>query len=287
MASTYSTRLDLTLQGIGENDDTWGSILNTVIQLVDDSIAGMVSISLASGSVVLTTTDGATNQARMAILELTGTITGNVTVTVPDVSKIYAVINKTSGAFTVTVKTAAGSGVTILQDNLTPFRPQFVVCDAVDVYAITAKTAESADTATTATDATNVTTTIGGNAIAGYARLAIANSWTAAQSSTPVALSDGANIATNAALGNVFTVTLGGSRTLDNPTNPVSGQTCTWRINTGAGSFTLAYGTAFEFAGNVAPTLTTTASRVDIITGNYDAVSTKWYCTISQNHYTS
>lgn len=287
MASTYSTNLDLTLQGTGDSDTTWGTIANTVFQLLDDSIAGMVSISLASGSVVLTTTDGATNQARMAILELTGTITGNVTVTVPNVSKIYAVINRTSGAFTVTVKTAAGTGTTILQDSSGAYSPQWVACDAIDVYPLVAKTAEAATTATTATDATNVTTTIGGNAIAGYARLAVANSWTAAQSSTPVALSDGANIATNAALGNVFTVTLGGNRTLDNPTNPTTGQTCTWRINTGAGSFTLAYGTAFEFAGNVSPTLTTTAARVDIITGNYDAVSTKWYCTISQNHYTS
>lgn len=284
MASTYSTNLDLTLQGIGENDTTWGSILNTVIQLLDDSIAGMVSISLAGGSVVLTTTDGATNQARMAILELTGVITGNVTVTVPDVSKIYAVINRTSGAFTVTIKTSAGSGTTILQDSSGAYSPQFVVCDGVDVYPLVAKTAELA---TTATDAVNVTTTIGGEAIADFANRTDAAAWTAAQYSTPVALSDGANIATDASLGNVFTVTLGGNRTLDNPTNPSNGQVCSWRINTGAGSFTLAYGTAFEFPGDVAPTLTTTASRVDVITGMYDSVSSKWYCTIAQNFSTS
>lgn len=99
-------------------------------------------------------------------------------------------------------------------------------------------------------------------------QLSAAQNFTAAQGVTPVALTDAANIATNAALGNIFTVTLGGNRTLDNPTNVVAGRTYAWVLTQDAtGSRTLAYGTAFDFPGGTAPVLTTTASAVDLITG--------------------
>ena len=46
MASTYTTRLRLEKQGDGENPNTWGQKLNqSVIDLIDDSIAGYVSVS--------------------------------------------------------------------------------------------------------------------------------------------------------------------------------------------------------------------------------------------------
>lgn len=81
-----------------------------------------------------------------------------------------------------------------------------------------------------------------------------------------VALTDAANIATDASLGNVFTVTLGGNRTLDNPTNLTVGHEYLWRIQQdGTGSRTLAYGSYFKWAGGSAPVLTTTANAVDVI----------------------
>lgn len=99
-------------------------------------------------------------------------------------------------------------------------------------------------------------------------QLSAAQNFTAAQGVTPVALTDAVNIATNAALGNIFTVTLGGNRTLDNPTNVVAGRTYAWVLTQDAtGSRTLAYGTAFDFPGGTAPVLTTTASAIDLITG--------------------
>ena len=49
----------------------------------------------------------------MQVIKLTGTITGNIDVVIPDsVEKTYVIENATSGAFTVTVKTTSGSGVT-------------------------------------------------------------------------------------------------------------------------------------------------------------------------------
>ena len=51
--------------------------------------------------------------AQNAVIKLTGTITGNSIVTVPDsVEKVYIVTNGTSGAYTVQFKTASGTGIT-------------------------------------------------------------------------------------------------------------------------------------------------------------------------------
>jgi len=95
----------------------------------------------------------------------------------------------------------------------------------------------------------------------------------------PTTLTDAATIATNAALGNLFRVTLGGNRTLGNPTNPADGQRATWElIQDGTGSRTLAYDTQFAFGTDITgATLTTTASKRDFLTAIYNATATKWY----------
>lgn len=92
------------------------------------------------------------------------------------------------------------------------------------------------------------------------------------QGTTPLA--DGATINTDAAAGNVFTVTLGGNRTLANPTNLAAGASYAWIVRQDAtGSRTLAFGTAFKFPDGDAPTLTTAANAVDMITGISDGAS--------------
>jgi len=95
---------------------------------------------------------------------------------------------------------------------------------------------------------------------------------------TVVALTDGVNIATDASLGNIFTVTLAGNRTLDNPTNPSNGQKAIWRIKQDAtGSRTLAFGAAFRFGTDITGiTLTTTASKTDYIGAVYNGTDSKW-----------
>lgn len=97
------------------------------------------------------------------------------------------------------------------------------------------------------------------------------NTWGKAQDVAQVTLTDGANIATDASLSNSFLVTLGGNRTLDNPTNLVAGQVLVWHINQdGTGNRTLAYGNLFKFPGGVVPILSTTALAKDTLTGVYD-----------------
>jgi len=117
MASSFSD-LGIELMATGENAGTWGDKTNTNLQIVEKAIAGYVEVAVTSGGTkALTITDGTTTEsdsvARHAVIKLTGTITGNSIVTVPDsIEKVYIVTNGTSGAYTVQFKTASGTGIT-------------------------------------------------------------------------------------------------------------------------------------------------------------------------------
>jgi hypothetical protein len=114
MASTFTT-LGIEKMATGENAGTWGDKTNTNLDIVNTAISGYVEQAVTSGgTLALSITDGAsTATAQNAVIKLTGTITGNSIVTVPDsVEKVYIVTNGTSGAYTVQFKTASGTGVT-------------------------------------------------------------------------------------------------------------------------------------------------------------------------------
>jgi hypothetical protein len=117
MASSFSD-LGIELMATGENAGTWGTKTNTNLQIVEKAIAGYVEQAVTSGgTTALSITDGDTTEstsvARHAVIKLTGTITGNSIVTVPDsIEKVYIVTNGTSGAYTVQFKTASGTGIT-------------------------------------------------------------------------------------------------------------------------------------------------------------------------------
>jgi hypothetical protein len=116
MASTYTTDLAIQLMATGENAGTWGAITNTNLVVVQQAIAGYEGISIAGGAqtTALVMTQNALANARNAVIKLTGTITGNQIVTVPNgIEKTWIVSNGTSGAFTVQFKYAStGSGQT-------------------------------------------------------------------------------------------------------------------------------------------------------------------------------
>jgi hypothetical protein len=116
MASTYTTDLAIQLMATGENAGTWGAITNTNLVVVQQAIAGYESISIAGGAqtTALVMTQNSLATARNAVLKLTGTITGNQIVTVPNgIEKTWIVSNGTVGAFTVNFKYAStGTGQT-------------------------------------------------------------------------------------------------------------------------------------------------------------------------------
>lgn len=105
MPSTYSASFRLNYQAPGDNLNVWGTTLNNgVFQLLEDALAGAVSTTL-SGSLTLTSVNGATDQARCLALNITGGTGGSIIA--PGVRKLYFVRNTASGA--VTVGTGAGA----------------------------------------------------------------------------------------------------------------------------------------------------------------------------------
>jgi hypothetical protein len=111
-----------------------------------------------------------------------------------------------------------------------------------------------------------------------------AQTFTAAQRGAISALTDATTITPDFAVANNFSVTLGGNRTMANPSNLVAGQSGSIFITQdGTGSRTLAWGSYWDFAAGTAPTLTTTAGAVDRVdyvvrtTGSIHAVFTGNY----------
>ena len=115
MASSYSTDLKLELMVTGENSGTWGDKTNSNLNLIQQAVAGYEAVSIAGGAqtTALVMTDATISNARNAVIKLTGTITGNQIVTIPDsIEKTYIIENGTTGAFTVEFKTVSGTGPT-------------------------------------------------------------------------------------------------------------------------------------------------------------------------------
>lgn len=94
----------------------------------------------------------------------------------------------------------------------------------------------------------------------------VAQTFTAAQRGSITTLTDGATVTPDFAASNNYTLTLGGNRTIANPTNLTAGQSGSiFLVQDGTGSRTASWGSYWDFASGTAPTLTTTASAVDRI----------------------
>lgn len=107
--TNFSPLLGLALPTTGDLSGTWGTTVNDAItSLIDSAVAGTTTLS-TDANVTLTTTNGAANQARNAVLLCTGARTAIRTITAPAQSKAYIVINDTTGGFSIKV---VGSGPT-------------------------------------------------------------------------------------------------------------------------------------------------------------------------------
>jgi len=120
MSSTYSPDLRLELIGTGDQAGVWGVTTNNNLgTLLENAIAGYMSVSISSANQALTVYNGAEDQSRFAALALT-TVTGaNFNVYIPPASKLYVIYN--ASAYTATIynstvagnTTAAGTGITV------------------------------------------------------------------------------------------------------------------------------------------------------------------------------
>jgi len=145
MASSY-TDLGVELITTGEKAGLWGTITNTNLEIVEQEIGGYLSKSIAGGAqtTALGLTDGSTSSsdARNAIIKLSGTITGNQIVTVPDsIQKNYVIQNSTSGAHTVQFKTVSGTGPTF---STTDKGIKILFSDGTNIVDVTANLGELA-----------------------------------------------------------------------------------------------------------------------------------------------
>jgi hypothetical protein len=268
-----------------------------------------VSIAGGVQTTALTFSNGLVSDGKNAVIKFIGTITGNQTVTIPDsIEKTYIISNGTTGAFTVEFKTVSGTGVTFGatdKSTKTLFADGTNIVDTgtvslTGVQTLTNKTLtapildeindsngnEEIIFTTTASAVNEITianaatgnspnisvtgddTNIGLSVSTKGTGLILFNDGAYNADAT---LTDGATITWDVGSSPVAKVTLGGNRTLSAPTNSASGQFISLTvIQDATGSRLLTWNSAYEFTGDTAPTLTTTASKADVFVFKYN-----------------
>jgi hypothetical protein len=268
-----------------------------------------VSIAGGVQTTALTFSNGLVSDGKNAVIKFIGTITGNQTVTIPDsIEKTYIISNGTTGAFTVEFKTVSGTGVTFGatdKSTKTLFADGTNIVDTgtvslTGVQTLTNKTLtapildeindsngnEEIIFATTASAVNEITIT---NAATGNRPdisvtgddtnigLSVSTKGTGlilfndGAYNADATLTDGATITWDVGSSPVAKVTLAGNRTLSAPTNSASGQFISLTvIQDATGSRLLTWNSAYEFTGDTAPTLTTTASKADVFVFKYN-----------------
>ena len=129
MASTYTTSLKIQEIGSGEQSGVWGSTTNTNWQLIEQAVAGVQTITMSNANYTLSNLNGTLDEARNAVLVISGTNSGVYQIVAPLVTKTYIVSNQTTGGYAITIGGASGSLVTI-PNGLTTL----VYCDGTNFY---------------------------------------------------------------------------------------------------------------------------------------------------------
>jgi hypothetical protein len=119
MANSTSANLKLTVQATGENSGTWGQITNTNLLILEQAIGGYDAFNVTNASRALTFTNGAISDGKNEVIKLTGTLSANVNVTIPDgIEKTYTIQDTCDHAgFTLTFKTTTGTGILLCEGH--------------------------------------------------------------------------------------------------------------------------------------------------------------------------
>ena len=167
MASTYSTSLKLTLIGDGDQSGIWGQTTNTNLgTLVEQAITGVTSIVMADANYTLTNFNGVTDEARNAVLVVTGVNNAQRDLIPPVVKKLYTVVNNTTGGYAIRVIGVSGTGV-VIPNGATCL----VYCDGTNFVSGLSGTSgnftvNGTVTATAVNATTGTFTTVSGNGVA-------------------------------------------------------------------------------------------------------------------------
>lgn len=116
MASTYTASKNLEKMGSGDHSGTWDSPLNSNYDIIEKALSGQLNITLGSTTYAMTQAE-----AQNAVITLNGTLTANVTITIPNsITGHWIIYNGTTGSFTVSFKNvSSGSPITIQQGRAT------------------------------------------------------------------------------------------------------------------------------------------------------------------------
>lgn len=266
MVSTY-TPLGFENPATGDQTNTWGVTEDTGRTLTDQAIAGLLAKDVSGGAdVTLTSDQGVENEWRNWIYVFTGALTANITIFVPAISKPMLVVNGTSGAFTLTVSTAAGTGAAVTQGSTS-----LLYCDGTNVntgifglnpplsLTLGGTGASSAPTARTNLglgsaalfDAGALDTNIPSGAILKGTERAYSGS----QFPATVPVIYQATITLNLATQQDATLTTAGSFTMAAPTNLAAGITGNLEIINGLGTDDVTWASGWTFVGGVRPSL--------------------------------
>jgi len=248
MVDSPTTRNRFRKQEVGTNNNTWGTKLNEVLDCVDQVVDGVESVDLgASASYTLTTTDYTTaDQAKNRVLVCSNLNASGSDLIVPSVEHAYGVRN--SGSATITVKTAAGTGVAIPASRFA-----WVYCDGTNVVS-------AASTSYPASYVPGVNTTDA--ATTGFVEDAIA---AASGLTAPFILVTGADTTPGYLTSKVNVTGSGAATVIASITNPGGNEVKTFAIS--VGSLGLSDGGTVSGAGSV-------------------AVNTKYLCDFTSTSYT-
>jgi hypothetical protein len=257
------------------------------------ALTGTASGNLVSGGALGTPSSGTLTNCTFPTLNqsttgnaATVTTNANLTGHITSVGNAAVLGSFTSAQLAAALTDETGSGVNVFATSPTLVTPEIGAATGTSLSAIGAaglltRAAATQDgveligraggttslkaTITPATLTASRTITLP-DATTTLAGLGVVQSFTVAQRGAITALTDGATITADFAAANNFSVTLGGNRTLANPSNQTAGQSgCIWITQDGTGSRTLAYGSQWDFTGGTAPTLSTAAASVDCL----------------------
>jgi hypothetical protein len=118
MPSTYSPSLKIELIAVGEQTDAWGTTTNENFQYaIEESITGYAQATFPSDANydwAATYINSNLSQAqRNLVIEVLGVISAPRNLIVPTIEKQYIIYNNTTGGHAITVKTSAGSGISV------------------------------------------------------------------------------------------------------------------------------------------------------------------------------
>lgn len=130
MTSTYTPSLRINEMGNGDQSGTWGTTTNTNWNLMEQAVAGVLSISMTNANYVLTDLNGASDESRNMVIVAGGSISSSYQVEAPLVTKVYLVVNNTIGGHDITFGGSGGAVVTVPNGYAT-----FVFCDGTDFFA--------------------------------------------------------------------------------------------------------------------------------------------------------